>query len=112
DELLHSFRKNAALPDGDPQAPPQARGAIRRREGRRPGQGLARHRGKTSSGFGQAASVRGKRNRLLKEIAMPDPIAQKLQNVSVDLKANVYFDGKVVSHSVYDAAGAKKTLGL
>ena len=35
-----------------------------------------------------------------------------LENVKVDLKANVYFDGKVVSHSVYDAQGQKKTLGL
>jgi len=39
-------------------------------------------------------------------------MSQKLENVSVDLKANVYFDGKVVSHSVYDAKGNKKTLGL
>ncbi len=36
----------------------------------------------------------------------------QLKNVSVDLKANVYFDGKVVSHSVYEADGSKKTLGL
>jgi purine/pyrimidine-nucleoside phosphorylase len=33
-------------------------------------------------------------------------------NVSVDAKANVYFDGKVVSHSVRFADGSKKTLGL
>lgn len=33
-------------------------------------------------------------------------------NVSVDPKANVYFDGKVVSHSVHFADGSKKTLGL
>lgn len=33
-------------------------------------------------------------------------------NVSVDAKANVYFDGKVVSHSVHFADGSKKTLGL
>lgn len=43
---------------------------------------------------------------------MADAVPEKLQNVSVDLKANVYFDGKVVSHSVYDVTGAKKTLGL
>lgn len=36
----------------------------------------------------------------------------KLENVSVDLKANIYFDGKVVSHSIYEKNGAKKTLGL
>ena len=36
----------------------------------------------------------------------------KLENVSVDVKANVYFDGKVVSHSAFDTAGHKKTLGL
>ena len=38
--------------------------------------------------------------------------AQKFENVSVDAKANVYFDGKVVSHSVYDKNGKKFTLGL
>ncbi len=36
----------------------------------------------------------------------------KLENVSVDLKANIYFDGKVVSHTTHDAQGNKKTLGL
>lgn len=38
--------------------------------------------------------------------------SQKFENVSVDAKANVYFDGKVVSHSVYDKNGKKFTLGL
>ncbi|HYP16042.1 MAG TPA: pyrimidine/purine nucleoside phosphorylase [Opitutus sp.] len=33
-------------------------------------------------------------------------------NVTVHTKANVYFDGKVVSHTVLFADGAKKTLGL
>ena len=32
--------------------------------------------------------------------------------VTVVTKANVYFDGKVASHSVLFADGAKKTLGL
>jgi uncharacterized protein YaiE (UPF0345 family) len=32
--------------------------------------------------------------------------------VKVVTKANVYFDGKVVSHSVLFADGSKKTLGL
>lgn len=36
---------------------------------------------------------------------------KSLENVKVDLKANIYFNGKVVSHSVYDGSG-KKTLGL
>jgi uncharacterized protein YaiE (UPF0345 family) len=34
------------------------------------------------------------------------------QNVTVDAKANVYFDGKVVSHTVHFADGSRKTLGL
>ena len=34
------------------------------------------------------------------------------QNVTVDPLANVYFDGKVVSHSVHFADGTKKTLGI
>jgi uncharacterized protein YaiE (UPF0345 family) len=33
-------------------------------------------------------------------------------NVTVDAKANVYFDGNVVSHTVHFADGTKKTLGL
>ena len=33
-------------------------------------------------------------------------------NVTVDAKANVYFDGQVVSHTVRFPDGSKKTLGL
>ena len=33
------------------------------------------------------------------------------QNVTVDAKANVYFDGNVVSHTVHFSDGTKKTLG-
>ncbi len=33
-------------------------------------------------------------------------------NVRAVAKANVYFDGKVVSHSIFFASGEKKTLGL
>ena len=33
-------------------------------------------------------------------------------NVTVTAKANVYFDGKVISHSILLANGEKKTLGL
>jgi purine/pyrimidine-nucleoside phosphorylase len=39
-------------------------------------------------------------------------IAEKFDNVSVLCKANVYFDGKVISHSVIFQDGQKKTLGL
>jgi len=34
------------------------------------------------------------------------------QNVTVDAKANVYFDGRVVSHTVHFGDSTKKTLGL
>ena len=34
------------------------------------------------------------------------------KNVSVTAKANVYFDGKVVSHTVLFPDGTKKTIGL
>lgn len=37
---------------------------------------------------------------------------EKLEDVSVVCKANVYFDGKVVSHTVIDRAGRKRTVGL
>lgn len=33
-------------------------------------------------------------------------------NVTAIAKANVYFDGKVVSHTILAADGSKKTLGL
>jgi len=33
-------------------------------------------------------------------------------NVTAVAKANVYFDGRVVSHTIRLAGGAKKTLGL
>ncbi|MEJ6621223.1 MAG: pyrimidine/purine nucleoside phosphorylase [Opitutae bacterium] len=36
----------------------------------------------------------------------------EFNNVSVEAKANIYFDGKVVSHSIVLKDGAKKTLGL
>jgi len=39
-------------------------------------------------------------------------IPQQFDQVSVVCKANVYFDGKVVSHSVLFGDGSKKTLGL
>ena len=41
---------------------------------------------------------------------MSSPIS--FSDVTVDTKANVYFDGKVVSHSVHFADESKKTLGL
>lgn len=36
----------------------------------------------------------------------------EFQKVTVIVKANVYFDGKVVSHSILFPDGSKKTLGL
>ena len=42
---------------------------------------------------------------------MPQNVPEKFENVTVVTKANVYFGGKVVSHTVL-VAGAKKTLGL
>jgi len=33
-------------------------------------------------------------------------------NVTVDTKANIYFDGRVVSHTVHFPDGSRKTLGL
>jgi purine/pyrimidine-nucleoside phosphorylase len=39
-------------------------------------------------------------------------IATEFRNVTAATKANVYFDGKVVSHSLFFPDGSKKTLGL
>jgi purine/pyrimidine-nucleoside phosphorylase len=38
--------------------------------------------------------------------------ASTFTNVTATAKANVYFDGKVVSHTIVLASGEKKTLGL
>ncbi len=40
------------------------------------------------------------------------PAPAQFPNVTAVAKANVYFDGKVVSHSLLFADGSKKTLGL
>jgi len=37
---------------------------------------------------------------------------ERFDNVTAVAKANVYFDGKVVSHTILLASGEKKTLGL
>lgn len=39
-------------------------------------------------------------------------LPEQFTGVTVVTKANIYFDGKVVSHSVIFPDGAKKTLGL
>jgi uncharacterized protein YaiE (UPF0345 family) len=36
----------------------------------------------------------------------------KFDNVSVTKKANVYFDGKCVSHTVHCADGSRKSVGI
>ncbi|WAC21863.1 pyrimidine/purine nucleoside phosphorylase [Luteolibacter sp. SL250] len=33
-------------------------------------------------------------------------------NVTVDTKANIYFDGRVISHNVHFQDGSRKTIGL
>lgn len=38
--------------------------------------------------------------------------SMEFPHVTVDAKANIYFDGKVVSHSLTLADGSRKTLGL
>jgi purine/pyrimidine-nucleoside phosphorylase len=39
-------------------------------------------------------------------------MSAQFHNVTAVAKANIYFDGKVVSHSILFADGSKKTLGL
>ena len=40
------------------------------------------------------------------------PAPAQFENVTAVAKANVYFDGKVISHTILAADGGKKTLGL
>ena len=42
----------------------------------------------------------------------PLPIPAEFPGVTAVAKANVYFDGKVVSHTILFPDGSKKTLGL
>ena len=39
-------------------------------------------------------------------------MSDKFDNVSVGKKANVFFDGKCVSHSVFFPDGTRKTIGI
>ncbi|MGA2191926.1 MAG: pyrimidine/purine nucleoside phosphorylase [Nitrospirota bacterium] len=43
---------------------------------------------------------------------MTNDIPDRYENVAAAVKANVYFDGKVVSHTVFFGDGSKKTLGI
>ncbi|HYG76550.1 MAG TPA: pyrimidine/purine nucleoside phosphorylase [Planctomycetota bacterium] len=43
---------------------------------------------------------------------MADNVPQQFENVSVVSKANVYFNGGVVSHTILLKDGSRKTLGL
>lgn len=36
----------------------------------------------------------------------------KFENVTAVTKANIYFDGKVVSHTIFLDSGERKTLGV
>jgi uncharacterized protein YaiE (UPF0345 family) len=45
-------------------------------------------------------------------MAMNYSSPQQFEQVSVTCKANIYFDGKVVSHTVLCGDGERKTLGL
>ncbi len=39
-------------------------------------------------------------------------MAEHFSNVTVTAKANIFFDGKVVSHTLHLVDGSRKTLGL
>lgn len=39
-------------------------------------------------------------------------MSEQIQNVTLNRKANIYFDGKVVSHGFTKADGQKATLGV
>lgn len=43
---------------------------------------------------------------------MASAAPEKFENVTAVCKANLYFDGKVVSHTILLPGGVKKTLGL
>ena len=40
------------------------------------------------------------------------PVRERLDGVSIDTKANVYFDGRCVSHTIRLADGSRKSVGV
>src|SRR5690349_7126719 len=52
------------------------------------------------------------RMRTILRTKMTNKLPDRLENVTVLLKANVYFGGKVVSHTLLMQNGTKKTAGL
>jgi uncharacterized protein YaiE (UPF0345 family) len=40
------------------------------------------------------------------------PKLTRIENTDITLKANVYFDGKVVSHTIEDKDGSRQTIGM
>jgi purine/pyrimidine-nucleoside phosphorylase len=43
---------------------------------------------------------------------MPTTAIENIEQATVKLKANIYFDGKVISHTVTTLDGARKTIGV
>ena len=39
-------------------------------------------------------------------------MSDRIENVAISTKSNIYFDGKCVSHSVYFPDGSRKTVGV
>lgn len=39
-------------------------------------------------------------------------MSEQFQNVTITAKANIFFDGKVISHTLHRSDGSKKSLGL
>jgi hypothetical protein len=69
----------------------------------------ARRRGNTGARVGTRLDPAGKARSV--RVAMPS-LPTQFDGVTVHTKANVYFDGNVVSHTVLFADKSKKTLGL
>jgi len=77
---------------------------IRQRWGTGPRQGP----GNLKSGITAATSVRD----VFPVYPHPFMITETIDNISVTTKANVYFDGKCVSHGITFADGTKKSVGV
>ena len=49
---------------------------------------------------------------MLGEGGLTDLLVMKFSNVTAEAKANIYFDGKVISHAINFEDGTRKTFGL
>jgi purine/pyrimidine-nucleoside phosphorylase len=73
---------------------------------------MARKKNKNNNGNGRRLATQQSKKNNYWRWPMAGKVTERFDNVSVLCKANVYFDGKVISHTLLFPDGTKKTVGL